>query len=130
MRPATGRVEGRRTVDVGYLIPRVQAVALGIAVGVVSGLALFLLTVFHLVAAPQAIPIGLLSQYFYGYDATWPGAFAGLAWGGAAGFAAGWLAGILHNVSIDLWLLVVQTRADLTRRRNLLDGMRPKRHER
>ena len=47
---------------------------LGIALGAVS-LLVFAMTVFHVLAHPVAIPLALLSQYFYGYDTSWRGAF-------------------------------------------------------
>ncbi len=106
------------------IFPRVHARALGAAIGVTTGGGLGLLTVFHVVMGEAGLPIGLLGQYFYGYDITWFGALAGAAWGGAAGFVAGWLLGAVHNLTLDLWLLVVRQRTELSQRRNFLDHLR------
>jgi hypothetical protein len=81
------------------------------------------LTVHHILFQPD-VPLGLLSWYFLGYATTWPGAFVGLAWGTVVGFIVGWVLGSVHNLTIGLWMLVVGTRADLTRDRNVLDQVR------
>ena len=71
------------------LLNRVHKSALGFAVGVMVGGGLFLLTAVHVALTADGLPLGLLNQYFAGYDVTWRGAFIGLAWGFAVGFVAG-----------------------------------------
>lgn len=106
------------------IFPRVHARALGIAIGVTTGCGLFILTVFHVIAGEEGLPIGLLSQYFYGYDITWSGAIAGAVWAGAAGYVGGWLLGAVHNLTLDLWLLAVRQKTELSQKRNFLDHLR------
>jgi hypothetical protein len=103
------------------LFPRAHKRALGVAVGLTAGLAVFALTALHVVLPVEGLPIALLAQYFYGYDVTWTGAFVGLFWGCAIGFVAGWMLGFVHNFTIGLWLLVVRARRDISQTRNFLD---------
>lgn len=103
------------------LFPRAHKRALGVAVGLTAGLAIFGLTALHVALPIEGLPIGLLGQYFYGYDVTWPGALIGLFWGFATGFVAGWLLGFVHNFTIGVWLLLIRARRDLLQTRNFLD---------
>ena len=114
------------SADVSFdrLFPRIHKVALGIAIGVPAAGATLLLTLFHVVFQPKALPLGLLSQFFYGYNETWGGAFIGAAWASGVGFAGGWLVGFVHNLNLDLWLMLVHARADLSQKRNALDHIR------
>jgi hypothetical protein len=96
--------------------------ALGTAVGLTAALAVFLVTAFHiLVAGERGVPIGLLAQYFYGYNITWPGALIGMWWGFVAGFAAGWFVAFLRNLALATWVFRVRTRAELNQTSDFLD---------
>jgi hypothetical protein len=100
----------------------VHKVALGVAVGVVSGLAVFALTVFHVMLKPQdALDIGLLSQYLTGYSVSWTGAFIGLFWGVLIGFVAGWFVAFVRNLVMAIRVLLIRGRADLAQSRDFLD---------
>jgi hypothetical protein len=100
----------------------VHKVALGVAVGVVSGLAVFALTVFHVMLKPRdALDIGLLSQYLTGYSVSWTGAFVGLFWGFLIGFVAGWFVAFVRNLVIAIRVLLIRGRADLAQSGDFLD---------
>jgi hypothetical protein len=114
----------RADVALEEIFPRIQKRALGVALGVTCGAFLFLLTTFHVMTRLEALPIGLLGQYFYGYTVTWTGAFIGLAWGFAAGFVAGAFLGLVHNVNLDVWAVILRARADLSQKRDILDQIR------
>jgi hypothetical protein len=105
------------------LFPRIHTLALGAAVALTAGAAMFLFTAYHVLAQPD-VRIGLLRWYLVGYSASWPGAFVGLAWGTVIGFFTGWVLGFVHNLTIDAWILVLRARADLSRSRNFLDQVR------
>src|SRR3989304_9685799 len=100
------------------LFPRAHKSAMGFAFGVISGLAVFLITALHVVTRADGLPLHLLGQYFSGYTVTWPGAFVGLAWGFAIGFIGGWLLGFIHNFTIGLWLFIIRTKQELRQARN------------
>jgi hypothetical protein len=111
--------------------------ALGMATGLVTGGALFLLTAYHLVFEPsvpthlleghpfEGDPVGhlwLLRQYFHGYDpVTWSGAAFGFVWGAAAGFVLGFGLAALRNGVVQAWLIVVRARGNLAANKGFLD---------
>jgi len=89
--------------------------ALGIAVGLVFGALVALVTAFHVVVQPAAAPpIELLGEYFYGYTVSWTGAAIGFFWAFVVGFVTGWFGGFTRNVALATWLLVLRTKADLS----------------
>lgn len=100
----------------------VHKLAIGIAIGTFCGMALFALTVFHIVVQPpRAFPIGLLGQYFSGYEVSWKGAALGLFWGFISGFVAGWFVAFVRNLVIAIRLTVLRGKADLSQARDFLD---------
>lgn len=96
--------------------------ALGMALGVASGLVFFLLTAVVLVRRPDPAPaIYILGEYFYGYTVSWAGAFIALAWGFVVGFVVGWFAAFCRNLVIAASLWISRTRAELDATRDFLD---------
>ena len=96
--------------------------ALGVALGIVCGAAVFLITAFHVVFHPtDALEIGLLAQYFYGYEVSWRGAFVGLFWGGVTGFVAGWFLAFVRNFVIGVRMVLLRDKAELARMKDFLD---------
>lgn len=96
--------------------------AFGMAVGVASGGAFFLLTAVYLVRSPATgFDLKLLAEYFAGYTVSWPGAFVALAWGFVVGFVAGWFTAFSRNLIIAVSLFVTRTRAQLNATRDFLD---------
>ena len=96
--------------------------AFGIAVGTAAGLCVFALTAFHLlVQPPAALNIGLLSEYFYGYTVSWPGAVIGGLWGFFSGFVAGWFVAFCRNLTLGIMLFIGRTRTELEATRDFLD---------
>jgi protoporphyrinogen oxidase len=95
----------RRSPDVilrralATLLARLDPVALGVAVGAVTGGLLFLATLLLVARGGELVGpnLGLLSQYFPGYDVTLAGSLAGLAYGCATGFTTGWAFAHLRN---------------------------------
>jgi hypothetical protein len=105
-----------------YAFAPVHKAALGVAVGLVAGLAIFLVTAFHVVVHPTGGPnLGLLAQYFYGYDVTWLGAVIGLFWGLVTGFVAGWFMAFVRNLVLSISLFVIRTRARMDATADFLD---------
>ena len=97
--------------------------ALGVGVGTMAGVLLFVLAIAGLLRSPDdALAVGLLREnYLPGYDASWAGAFLGLVWGFAIGFAAGWLLAFCRNLILTLWVVVVGAKAQLRTNRDFLD---------
>ncbi|HYM22622.1 MAG TPA: hypothetical protein VEU08_05425, partial [Vicinamibacterales bacterium] len=83
---------------------------------------LFAVTAFHVLFRPDpALPIDLLSQYFYGYTVSWPGAFVGLFWGFFTGFVFGWFAAFVRNFVIAARIFLLRSKAELTQTKDFLD---------
>jgi len=96
--------------------------AFGVAVGMVSALAVVLLTVASLFLDPaNLLKIDLLAEYFYGYALSWTGALIGGAWGFAVGFVGGWFAAFVRNFTTATWIFLTRTRAELAATRDFLD---------
>lgn len=106
----------------GFAFAPVHKKLLGTALGVVCGLTLFAVTAFHVLFRPDpALPIDLLSQYFYGYTVSWPGAFVGLFWGFFTGFVFGWFAAFVRNFVIAARIFLLRSKAELTQTKDFLD---------
>ncbi len=104
----------------GAVFSRLDRVAFGIATGTVLGALLFAATL--IVQAPTLrTMLGLLGQYFPGYQVTPLGALLGMGYGFGSGFAIGWLAATLHNTLGVLSIAWVHRRAEEPILRRLLD---------
>ena len=95
--------------------------AFGVAVGTVLGGIIFGVTVIATLLPAGREPLGLLSQYFAGYDVSWRGAFVGLAWGGFVGFVMGWFTAYTRNFVIAAQIWLARARQDLGATRDFLD---------
>jgi len=104
--------------------PKLDRVALGLALGTTAGALLFLVT-FALVLRGETVhssPLGLLSQYFPGYnDVSIAGSVLGLAYGFIAGFIGGWGFAFLRNVAVFLTMALIHRRAERQLLRRLLE---------
>jgi len=94
---------------------RIDSTALGVAVGALCSLAVFLATVVLLLKGGEVVGpnLALLGQFFIGYTVSVTGAFVGLVYGFVAGFIFGWLIGFFRNALVSGYLRVLKTRAAL-----------------
>jgi len=76
---------------------KLDKVALGLALGMVWGLWVLLMTVWLVVSGWQGEHLGLLALCFPGYSVSWFGAVVGLVYGFIDGLVCGWLVGWLYN---------------------------------
>jgi hypothetical protein len=103
---------------------RYDPLALGAAVGIVSGVGLFLATALVLLQAPgdQGGMLALLGQYLLGYEVSWAGAASGLIGAGIGGFAFGWLIARTINALIG-WEELLLRRQIVARTIDPLEAM-------
>jgi hypothetical protein len=99
---------------------RLDAVALGVAVGVVSGLGLWVLTAILLLQGGQKVGLHLnrLSFFLIGYDVSWFGAVIGAVEMGVVGFLLGAFVAWLWNAYHGMFIAIVvarQQRQDIAR---------------
>ncbi len=120
---SAGNQPPRRRADVlPHAFAPLHKRALGVAVGSVAGLAFFFVTAFHVVLRPSgAPPIALLSQYFYGFEVSWWGAFVGLFWGFITGFVAGWFVAFVRNLVTAIKIFIFRTKGELAQTKDFLD---------
>jgi len=97
--------------------------ALGIAVGLVTGLFVFGLTAFHIALQPtgEGLNVALLAQYFYGYEVSWKGSAIGFGWGFVTGFVMGWFVAFVRNFVVTSVTFALMTEEDFARTRRFLD---------
>ena len=95
---------------------KLDRTALGLAVGTLCGLCVFLATIILIIKGGKVVGpnLALLGQFFYGYTVTVTGAFVGLVYGFVIGFVVGWLIALLRNSLVSVYLLTLKTRANLT----------------
>ncbi len=95
--------------------------AMGIALGVMLGGLIFLLTLLTMHRDHSGANPGLLGQFFIGYTVTPSGAFVGLLWGLGVGFILGWGFAWLRNLIVRIYLRVVRSRAEIEQYSDFLD---------
>lgn len=98
---------------------------LGIAVGVVFGVAMCALTLIHLARSPgEPYPLNLLGRSFFpGYRVTYAGAFIGMAWGFWVGFVMGWFFAFARNLCMALTAFWFRARAELQQGTSFFDHL-------
>ena len=96
---------------------RYDPVALGAAVGAVTGLGLFLVTAILLLRGGILVGnnLSLLANYFLGYDVTWTGALIGLGEAAFGGFVFGWLLARTINAVVGAHETALIRRLELSR---------------
>jgi hypothetical protein len=109
------------TLALGRLHPR----AFGLAVGVVAGLWMLLLTLltYSLATVDAREFLGLLSQYLPGYRVTPLGALIGSAYGLIIGWVVAYLFAATRNGLILTYLRYLYRRVEQDRLSDLLDRM-------
>jgi hypothetical protein len=111
-------VVGAERSMIARAFARLDPIALGAAVGVLSGVGLFGMTVVLVLRGGIWVGMHLsrLSNYLIGYDVTWAGSVVGLVEGAVAGFLLGVGLAMLWNAYHRLFISIVVARQ---RRRNL-----------
>lgn len=102
---------------------KLDPVALGIAVALVGGIALFAATVILLLkgGTPVGPNLSLLGQYFIGFEVSWKGAFVGLVEAGIGGFLVGCVGASLRNGFMRGYVILLKRRADAEERKRMLE---------
>ncbi len=84
-------------------ILRLNAKMLGLVIGILLGLAIFIITNWLVIKGGDSVGphLGLLSQFFIGYRVSFLGSIIGFAYGFAVGTLSGSLIGWIYNRIID-----------------------------
>jgi hypothetical protein len=104
---------------------KLHQVAFGTAVGIVSGVVLFLATVALVLKGGQVVGprLQLLNQYFPGYRVSVSGGVLGLFYAFVSGFLLGWGFAAVRNVTVLLSMAIIHRRAKLSFLRRLLEEL-------
>ena len=107
----------------GWAYAKLDRVASGIATGTMAGTLLCIATLILAVKGGTVVgpTLGLLNQYFPGYEVTMAGAFIGLGYGLAAGYVGGWLFAFFRNAALFTSRALLYHRAERKVLRQLLD---------
>jgi protoporphyrinogen oxidase len=102
---------------------RLDPVALGVAVGTVSGIIIFIVTARQVIeGGPGVGPnLSLLGYFLFGFDVTWGGALVGFLEGGLGGFAIGSLCALFRNWGMKAYAKFMRCRGEAACRRDILD---------
>ncbi len=76
---------------------KINIKALALSIGIIWGLAIFLLTVWFLIMGYSGDLLAKLGSVYLGYSVSWLGAFIGLIYGFIDGLISGALLGFLYN---------------------------------
>ncbi len=102
---------------------RIDQLGFATALGSVSGLLIFLATLFLVIKGGEVIGpnLRLLDQYFFGYSVTLKGAFIGAAYSFSWAFILGWLVAYLRNFFVGFFIYRVKRRAEMLSFKDFLD---------
>jgi len=102
---------------------KLDGVALGVALGSVTGLLLLVATLGLALGGSRELArsLQLLDQFLPGYRVSPAGSLLGLAYGLAGGFAVGWVFALARNAALALYLALAYGRAEKKFMRRLLD---------
>ena len=105
-------------------LAKIDSLALGIALGTVLGLGIFLATNLLLFKGGEKVGpnLALLAQFFPGYSVTYGGSFVGLLYGFVSGFALGWLIAVIRNIIIKIYLHIINLRQKMAAVNDFIDS--------
>lgn len=80
-------------------VMRLNATVMGIVLGTIFGLILFISTIWLVIKGGEVVGphLALLGQYFFGYDVTVGGSFIGFFYGFLTGFIIGYAIAAIYN---------------------------------
>lgn len=83
---------------------RLNGHILGLVLGVLAGLGIFLATNFLVLKGGDVVGphLSLLGQFFIGYTVTFLGSFVGLAYGFVTGYLAGFIIATIYNLVVSV----------------------------
>ncbi len=117
-------VTGKTEQLVVESLARLDALALGIAVGTLFGLLIFVATTLLIFKGGDEIGpnLALLSHYFVGYEVTRTGSFVGLIYGFIFGFGLGSLIAFLRNAVVAIYLRLQKLKSGFAAFNDFIDN--------
>jgi protoporphyrinogen oxidase len=120
-RPGTDRIVTEKILIKAFA--RMDKLALATATGSMSGLLVFLATIWLLFKGGEVIGpnLQLLAQYFAGYTVTVKGAFIAFGYSFGWGFLFGWLIAYLRNLFLSWYVYRLKKKTKFLSFRDLID---------
>jgi hypothetical protein len=105
-------------------LAKLDGVALGISLGCLFGLAVFLSTNVLLIKGGDVIGpnLALLGHYFVGFEVTFAGSIVGMIYGFITGFVFGWLTAILRNTVIAVYIHILKLKRSMSAVNDYIDN--------
>lgn len=91
-------------IMLGRAVLRLNANVLGLVLGIITGLAIFVATNFLILKGGAVVGphLGLLRNFFPYYSVTFLGSIVGLGWGLISGYVAGFVIASIYNLVVKL----------------------------
>ena len=88
----------------GRAVLRLNANILGIVLGIIAGLAIFIATNFLILKGGEVVGphLGLLRAFFPYYSVTFLGSIVGFGWGFLSGYVSGFLIAAIYNLVVKI----------------------------
>ncbi len=124
--PKESNMLGQDSLD-GLIISslaKLDRVALGISLGTLFGLVVFVATNVLILKGGDTIGpnLALLGQYFAGYNVTFYGSLVGLIYGVILGFILGWLIAALRNFIVSVYVHFLKVRGSMSAVSDYIDN--------
>ncbi len=105
-------------------LAKLDTVAMGISLGALIGLGIFILTNVLILKGGSVVGpnLSLLNQYFIGYDVTYSGSLIGLIYGFISGFILGFLIAFLRNTIVKIYLYFLKLKGSLSVMNDYIDN--------
>lgn len=105
-------------------LARLDGKALGISIGLLFGLMIFLATNFLLYKGGDEIGpnLALLGQFFIGYEVSFSGSLIGMGYGLIAGFIIGWLIAFVRNVVVTIYMHTLKLKGSISAVNDYIDN--------
>jgi hypothetical protein len=105
-------------------LAKLDGLALGVALGSVFGLVIFVATNLLIIKGGDVIGpnLILLNQYFIGYEVSFAGSLIGLIYGFATGFILGWLIAFLRNFIVNVYLHIQKLKGSMSAVNDYIDN--------
>jgi protoporphyrinogen oxidase len=123
LEPVVAQQKAEADEVIATIFGRLDPLAMGTAIGIVSGLVLFIATAALLLEGGPVVgpTLSLLKNFLLGYEVTWKGALLGLVEAGLIGFALGYLGARFGNLGIAAYAHSIRRRAEAQANTDLLD---------
>jgi hypothetical protein len=103
---------------------RMDKLGFAMAIGIVSGLSIFLVTLFLVIKGGGAVDsnLQLLGEYFIGYTISLKGAFIGMGYSFFWGFSFGWTFAYLRNLFLALFIYFTKRKVEMLTFKDFVDN--------